>query len=287
MKKTNATIIILFFLLSAMGLAGCKKDETINVKDVDFTFAINGFQVKFDNKTTEAKSYQWDFGDGDSSAENSPVHVYEHKGKYVVTLYATLDNGKTIEGSTIIRVSKSSPVNLKDGSLSDWDTISNVISPGAAGGIVEELKYDYNSDYVFLYLKMKSKVSNGDIFDFYLDTDDDPKTGLLTTAFPNGGFDYLMEGQLLLGSIDLFKHKGGQNEFSFDAQSIAEFYQLGAVKEKDGVLEFEVGISRSKISGLSGKGMRFGIMVTKNDWSATLGQVPVASASAIRIDMAE
>lgn len=285
MKKIHVTIIILVSFCGLVLFAGCNKESELEVKDVDFSFAINGFQVKFDNKTTDAKSYKWDFGDGDSSTEASPTHLYEHKGKYAVTLYATLNNGKTIEGSTILRVSKSSPVNLKDGSLADWDTISHSVSPGAAGGIVEELKYDYNSDYVFIYLKMKSKVSNGDIFDFYLDSDDDPKTGLLTGSFPDGGFDYLMEGQLLLGGIDLFKHKGGQNEFSFDAQSIAEFYTLGKVSEKEGVLEFEVGIARSKITGLSGKGMRFGIMVTKSDWSATLGQVPAGPA--IRIDMSE
>ncbi len=80
------------------------------VKDVDFSFDISGFDVSFTNKTTEAKSYKWNFGDGESSADKSLVHVYSHKRKYVVTLHATVNNSKTIEGSAILGVSKDSPI---------------------------------------------------------------------------------------------------------------------------------------------------------------------------------
>lgn len=287
MKKNILIKGIILPALMVLVLNSCKKDAGPVIKDVDFSFDISGFDVSFTNKTTDAKSYKWDFGDGVTSADKDPVHVYSRKGKYVVTLHATLNNNQAIEGSAILRVSKGSPVKLDDGTLADWDTISNVVTPGAAGGIVEELKFDYNSDYIFIYVKMASKVSNGDIFDFYLDTDDNPATGLLTGDVPGGGYDFLMEGQLLLGDIALYKHTGAQTAFSFDPQSIPEFYKTGDVAQNGGDLEFEMGIARSKISGLSGKAMRFGIVVTKSDWSATLGKVPAGGAPAIRIDMSE
>ena len=37
-------------------------------------------------------NYHWDFGDGATSTEEKPVHVYEHGGDYSVTLIVTYDN---------------------------------------------------------------------------------------------------------------------------------------------------------------------------------------------------
>ena len=40
----------------------------------------------------EAKSLEWDFGDGDVSNENKPQHIYETPGTYLVTLSASYGN---------------------------------------------------------------------------------------------------------------------------------------------------------------------------------------------------
>ncbi|GIV32736.1 MAG: hypothetical protein KatS3mg031_0271 [Chitinophagales bacterium] len=45
--------------------------------------------VLFTNLTTGATSYQWYFGDGDSSNQFSPTHAYATAGTYTVTLIAT------------------------------------------------------------------------------------------------------------------------------------------------------------------------------------------------------
>ena len=50
----------------------------------------NGLLFFFIPEITDAKSYQWNFGDGESSAEMSPSHEYSDAGEYDVTL--------TIEG---------------------------------------------------------------------------------------------------------------------------------------------------------------------------------------------
>lgn len=44
--------------------------------------------VQFVNKSVNAKSYYWDFGDGDTSTQQNPTHVYPGQGKYSVTLIA-------------------------------------------------------------------------------------------------------------------------------------------------------------------------------------------------------
>ena len=40
-------------------------------------------------------SWQWDFGDGNTSTEQNPTHVYEDAGTYTVTLVVTDSNGCT------------------------------------------------------------------------------------------------------------------------------------------------------------------------------------------------
>ena len=64
----------------------------------DFTVVSGSKKVivdqKFENKSLKAKTYTWDFGDGTTSTETSPVHAYKHSGKYEVVLKAS-DGKKT------------------------------------------------------------------------------------------------------------------------------------------------------------------------------------------------
>ncbi len=54
-----------------------------------FSFDKLQGRVKFTNLSSgKATSYQWDFGDGTTSAEKSPIHVYQKSGSYTVTLTA-------------------------------------------------------------------------------------------------------------------------------------------------------------------------------------------------------
>ena len=195
MKKLKYIKNSFLLLMSVFVLHSCKKNDNVAVKDVVFTVNINSYDVTFTNVTTDAKSFNWTFGDGTTSTETSPIHTYKNKGKYVATLSATLNNGNVISGSTIINVSKSSPIKLNDNTLADWDTITNVVIPtGSLGGIVRKAKFDYDSQNVYVYMEITSTVAAGNIFDFYMDTDHDATTGLLTGEIPGGGYDYLLEG---------------------------------------------------------------------------------------------
>jgi PKD repeat protein len=289
MKKIEYIFGYLLLAALATGFQACKKNPEQAVKDVVFTDVVKSYVVTFTNTTTDATSYRWDFGDGTSSTETSPSHTYKTKGKYVTTLYATLNGGQVISGSTIVNVSKSSPILLNDNTLSDWDTISNVVIPtGALGGIVKKAKFDYDSQNVYIYMEMAGTVAAGNIFDFYLDTDNDPTTGLLTGEIPGGGYDYLLEGPMLAAPDALvqYQHTGAQSAFSFNALSVAEFYTVGTVDDSDGTVKFEMSLSRSKIGGLSGKALTFGIIVSNSGWSE-VGWMPGQGLKALTLDISQ
>jgi PKD repeat protein len=54
-----------------------------------FTSAVNGSSATFTNTSANAVSYSWNFGDGNSSAQQNPSHTYANDGTYTVTLTAT------------------------------------------------------------------------------------------------------------------------------------------------------------------------------------------------------
>lgn len=54
-----------------------------------FSSSILGAIATFTNTSTNASSYLWDFGDGETSTQISPSHTYANNGTYTVTLVST------------------------------------------------------------------------------------------------------------------------------------------------------------------------------------------------------
>ncbi|MBN1381570.1 MAG: PKD domain-containing protein [Deltaproteobacteria bacterium] len=63
-----------------------------------------GDETKFENKSCGGEIYKWYFGDGKSSSEESPVHVYDEEGAYTVSLtaYGLYGNDTKIQTITIV-----------------------------------------------------------------------------------------------------------------------------------------------------------------------------------------
>ena len=70
----------------------------------DFDWSMNGLSVHFRNRTKNAVSWTWSFGDGDTSTARNPTHAYDSPGSYTVTLRATSSSGDEASVSEVIPV---------------------------------------------------------------------------------------------------------------------------------------------------------------------------------------
>jgi PKD repeat protein len=73
--------------------------------DLEFGIPLNVQFIDMSTNTDARTIYAWDFGDGATSAEKNPVHVYEKGGAYTVKLVLTNADGKTNESSKEIELS--------------------------------------------------------------------------------------------------------------------------------------------------------------------------------------
>ena len=75
---------------------------TVGVLDADFTATPDGLKVTFENASTGATSYSWDFGDSKgTSTDESPVYTYATSGSYSVTLIASSASDKDTITKTV------------------------------------------------------------------------------------------------------------------------------------------------------------------------------------------
>ncbi|WP_200975645.1 PKD domain-containing protein [Echinicola sp. 20G] len=96
-------------VLTAKGANGkiVEADEDITIIEnlkAAYTFEKEYLMVTFANTSENAVTFSWDFGDGNTSTEESPIHTYEAAGTYTVVLNATAQGGTTVETSQEITV---------------------------------------------------------------------------------------------------------------------------------------------------------------------------------------
>jgi len=75
---------------------------TPKVPVVAFAFAVDGLTVTFANRTRNAATWRWTFGDGASSTARNPVHAYDSPGAYTVTLTGTSVDGVSDSASHVV-----------------------------------------------------------------------------------------------------------------------------------------------------------------------------------------
>jgi len=69
-----------------------------------FTYTQSGNTITFTNTSTGATTYEWHFGDGDSSNLSNPVHTYLANGNYTVTLTSYNINGCNRSSTFVITI---------------------------------------------------------------------------------------------------------------------------------------------------------------------------------------
>jgi len=105
MKTKLMALSAILIGIFAFTLTSCKKEAP--KPKASFTYTGGEVkapaEVKFSNKSTDATSYLWNFGDGTTSTDQNPIKTYTEKGKYTVSLKAINDEGDH-SYSTNIRV---------------------------------------------------------------------------------------------------------------------------------------------------------------------------------------
>ena len=56
--------------------------------EADFSYIVNGGEITFQNQSTSAQEYTWDFGDGNTSTVINPVHTFQEAGTFTISLSA-------------------------------------------------------------------------------------------------------------------------------------------------------------------------------------------------------
>ncbi|MGB1205100.1 MAG: PKD domain-containing protein [Chitinophagales bacterium] len=96
MKYLISIFFILFFAISA------KADCDLTPK---FSYKTKSLSVDFDNRSIgDFSSVKWTFGDGNTSTDISPEHIYEEEGMYVfsLTIYNNEGCSETFEGKVYV-----------------------------------------------------------------------------------------------------------------------------------------------------------------------------------------
>jgi cyclophilin family peptidyl-prolyl cis-trans isomerase len=92
-----------YFLIGgvvAIMMASCAKPMAIFSVEKQSSHAPS--TVKFNNASTKANTYLWDFGDGKTSTDVAPEHRYTLSGKYKVTLKAIKDKKTNMSTQEVI-----------------------------------------------------------------------------------------------------------------------------------------------------------------------------------------
>lgn len=82
---------VTLFLNGPLGESTSSQQGYIQVFDTplpDFTWSADGLTIHFTNQSTNAGSFSWNFGDGQTSFDENPVHVFAQPGIYDITLNA-------------------------------------------------------------------------------------------------------------------------------------------------------------------------------------------------------
>lgn len=107
-------------------------ETTVSVHEpqANFTFSSNGeinSEVQFINTTPNGVSFNWDFGNGESSTLENPVTVYSDIGDYLVTLIVVDDIGCIDTVSKVVKVG--STIYIPNAFTPDGNRFNNVFEP--------------------------------------------------------------------------------------------------------------------------------------------------------------
>ena len=301
MKKKSFLILTFFAGLYAMSfLTGCKDDKIVVTGDAKFSYEIDNYTVTFTNESdvTPPVTYSWDFGDGKTSEEENPVHVYEAAGNYTATLTVTDQYDKTHEYSEDIDIVRETGLNFNDGNLDDWGNITEdrlILSTSTEDFV--SCKVQYDATYLYVYLEWVGTFDEDHRYNvsYWIDFDNDGSTGY---HHPDHWQDYGAEmfvSMRTIGdySITLLEYTGtdGTMEWSWDGVSTVEgTITMGTIEQHGSNIRSEIRFDRAKLGlrdgsqSLANDEVALGFMILNADWSM-VGEAPDPAGRMLLLDM--
>jgi len=130
----------------------------IPLPEPDFTYTSNYLEVSFNNSSADAESYYWNFGDGNSSVEMNPVHLYQAEGEYLVSL-----TGKSgLCGD--ITLSRTINVVAVSVAPAEFEGFLSVYPNPSSGLVTVEIDHNRGSELSMEILDVNGKIVYADIF---------------------------------------------------------------------------------------------------------------------------
>lgn len=102
MKKLVQNAWVLSLLFMAITMVSCDKDKLEVISGFSYQVDATDFKkVTFTNAAQNYTAVSWDFGDGNTSTELNPVHIYATTGAFTVKLTATGAEGTDVSSQVV------------------------------------------------------------------------------------------------------------------------------------------------------------------------------------------
>jgi hypothetical protein len=277
MKRIYDNSLLLLASLALIISCGKEGEYTLTeTAPMDFKTYYNGLTVTFVNKSENATSVSWNFGDNTAAViGDSVAHTYASIGNYVINMNGTVE-GKAYQFNTVLRVDKATHVSLTDDSFEDWDQVTYPDFQLEGKDHVIGGKVDYDANYIYFYLEYDTTGTNGlapleeAIMDLYLDVDNSGSTGFSSAI----GADYLFEGNIQTGWFDYYSFEGTDQSvwdnwkyFTMDDAIIP-----GYSEESENSVKMEFAVSREKLK-INKDALGFTLILNYSDWSGEAGSL--------------
>ena len=145
--------------ISVKGINDCAQGELSEILTVylnplpiaDFTFETNELEVTFTNTSTNASSYLWNFGDGNTETAEDPVYIYASSGDYsaVLTSYSIYCGEATDTQSVSITTGVNSI---------EFENIAKIYPNPSKGIICFEVIDHLTNDLIIQIINVKGQV---------------------------------------------------------------------------------------------------------------------------------
>ena len=134
MKIKLTKVESILSLISMLIVFSCTEKDPFPLANASFNVVSNSperyNEVKFENFSTNAKTYEWDFGDGSEiSKVIAPTHTYEESGDFIVSLKAYTEDEQVSTETQVIKIGERYltgmfiiSINMRDSDGMPWDS---------------------------------------------------------------------------------------------------------------------------------------------------------------------